>query len=314
MSSTKYAPLGDYSEQMNRETVLFVSCSHTLTYSQTIKYVSDSTRDYYFISRVPAFRQYIGDLAGRSSRTVVVLLYNDISLLVEVLSVLSQGSTGAKIKISRDSYADTTKIEVSEASDVPSHYKSELHSGQADLPLGFDVVLLLDSTEVGNDHLSESNVVLQQILRFVALKHGASFGAISGLQEVFSNPFLINGVLAALLELNLRIYDPEGVHTLEDIRCHQLVPLGWDSWNKIELLGKSIPRTSDRILLDKKLLLELSKTYDDYFESVGIDGAQVASKVLHGILNHYLETSKETELELQMELKTYANMLESLAT
>lgn len=301
---------------MPRQTILVLSALKNLTYSTSIKYISDPTTDIYICSRIPLFRQYVADLLRKGpGRVTVLLIHEQIDVLVELLATLSVESSEFQVEQTTQSYTNEYKKVLNGFHEAAPNFHYTLPPGQADLPLGFEVFILRDTSEVAELHyLSEESVALQQILRFVALKHGAVYAAFSGISSVVNSCSGIRALISSLSEElsseNLHIYDSHGVNVTGDLFLHQLIPLGWDSWSKIEVLAKTIPRSSSRPLISEREIADLNDLYDKYFAGFA-DSAKLA---LHDYLRGILEEPKKTEIGTEKRLLTYQDMVQSIQT
>lgn len=154
-------------------------------------------------------------------------------------------------------------------------FKPDLGPGQADRPLAMGVLFLIDDETMGKDHLSSTSISTQQILRFIALKHSASFAIISGLKSLISDEM---GIITFLKKTTgvgtepVSIYEDEGLKVTEIVHIKTLMPMGWDTWLRIELLAKAGFHTSTqaaKLLTCEQEFTELNLHYDNFLEKEG---------------------------------------------
>lgn len=202
-------------------------------------------------------------------------MYEDINVLVEVIRVLYDARSLANVDLQTQKYTSNYRNEMARVSGTP-HATTTPPQGHNDVALGIQLTIMqpCDSL-VGLDHLLERNVALQQVLRFVAMIHGATYAAVSGfLNIVHDGPKLVlltRDLVANAIDPEMQIYDVAGSNWDQHVVIHQLTPPAWDSWTKIELAAKSIHRSDDddgprgKMLDLSEAFLSLYQCYMDYF-------------------------------------------------
>lgn len=277
------------------EVTLFIGSLQNQILSTSIRYLPSNSHDVYIIGRLPLFLTYIQSLleAHASDTVTVILIYDEINLLLEVLSLLRKTSSEKKLAAHKDRYLTHYKNELARVSGNSAITKTEVKvpQGHGDVPLGYNlsIVQLCDDLDQ-LDHLSESNVALQQLLRFIAMMHGGTYAAISGLEKIAKDglalALLANDVVNNSVDPDMHIYDVGGSSWGHGISIHQLTPPGWDSWSKIELTAKSIPRSSDKRMLDSDdTFFRLHSAYIDYFAQFGQDEKEELATILATFLD-----------------------------
>jgi len=256
---------------------LLIACLNQPVLSTTIKYIS--AHNVYIIGRAPLFLSYIETILHNhaSDSISALLVYDAINVLLDVLKVLHKGSSEGNVNIHMQKYLKDYKNEMARVT-ATSHPDATVPQGHDDVPLGLDICIvqqcdLLDEL----DHLLPQNVALQQTLRFMALIHGATYAAVSGLERLgHDGPQLValtQDLISNAIEPEMRVYDVAGSTWNDDVVIHQLTPPAWDSWNKIELAARTIPKSEDtqhdrgKMLDGNDAFFGLYQSYLDYFAS-----------------------------------------------
>ncbi|ODV77554.1 uncharacterized protein CANTADRAFT_315418 [Suhomyces tanzawaensis NRRL Y-17324] len=229
----------------------------------SIEFFPSSECDVYIITNPKSFLSYIQKLVEPVEDLSIVTIFSGLENLVEALKFLAQfTSNESKYRtIYENNCRHHSKAYRLEESELPL----VMSEGQYDLPLAFNLSIILDSKDL-DDHLAAKSVVLQQYLRLIALKHGGLLLSLQDLSEVLKTP-------QKLFQFNPQakpIYDSSQTVEQDGIDVVLNIPSGWDSWTKIILLAKSaIFQDNPSLMLDEKSLREANKTYDDYFEADG---------------------------------------------
>lgn len=272
------------------KTVVVLACLRGCPYKDGIKYLSDNEQQVYFLSSWPLVCQYFPQLieslepesSAKQNTLSIILIYEDFSVLLDALQMLYKIGTRRRREF-QDSYLTHVKQTVALSTHVdPDTLQLSLPVGHCDVPIGFDVRILLDANNI--DHVSPQSVAVQQILRFFALKHGSYFGAVSNLEQCV---LLLPSILSLLdymalpqLESSLYIYNATGVDIFSGFLLHQILPLGWDSWNRISLLGTSIPSShSLRLLESDDHFFELDQIYNKFMNGKSQDKTEIMSQI-----------------------------------
>lgn len=260
----------------------------------SIKYMKNEDHDIYVLSNYQVYIKYVESLLKETETRDIHLLpvFNTFSELLNLLGILDkQGNPDHKNTYRNqfiDGYMHYLKSSI-ELDDNEDAFEVKLSQGQADRPLSYNVTLLLDTESFAQDHLSTSSISVQQILRFIGLKHSTSLIAVSGILTLIKNDEAIRNLLQivdhgkildnirreqSLEQLQrpepISIYDEAGIFSSEGVFINLLIPRGWDSWNKIELVAKSIIHDAShilktRLLISKDDFLQLDQLYNEYF-------------------------------------------------
>ncbi|KAM9929930.1 hypothetical protein OXX59_000876 [Metschnikowia pulcherrima] len=264
-----------------REYTVIIICSAQTAYDTSIRYVSEGSHDIYVISRVYSFFTYLEKLVEQMTnvpKARLILVNHNMNVLVDVLRLITRKSPTELTKLQRDKYIMSYKENMLKSSGTASDLGSDFHvtlpSGHADVTSGFDLAIIQDCAEIDDiNHISEKNVFTQQALRFMALKHGARFAAVSGFQDLIQNAVTMISLTNRLFQnshgTTLVVYKAEGIPFTEIASIHQYIPVGWDSWSKVILVAKSIPQFSKykKLLTMDVHLEELNDAYDEYFRA-----------------------------------------------
>lgn len=274
--------------------IIVLSCLENEIRDTTIKFASNANEEIYIVARIPLFKSYVRTLLGASAQATIVLVYEEMEILLELLLMIQEVQR-AKVGVAsgRNQYADQDKRKP---------------SATAEFPLGFNVIILRSEKNDKPNHLTEPEMALQQTLRFISLKHGATYAAIS--EEDHKNPddfgLLINNLLDLRDSSQLYVYDRAGLDFTPGTTLHQLIPHNWDSWKKIALLSKSIPReTSGKMLESDDDFSAFNDAYEAYFSQ-----AESSSDDLMCILGDYgLVSAHGSKAETLDPLLSYSDMI-----
>lgn len=262
--------------------------------SLSIKYLYTKSHDIYIISNIELFENYLEkELQKEEYRSITIItMVNDIGALIQAMSFLNafddiESRQRNKDKFSEDyvyylkgiqSENDTNGINLSEQA-------LALPPGQCDQPLPFELVIVLDSDNFNDDHLSPKSVYLQQQFRFTALKHGGSFVCMPNTYQLLADEkmilqFLLQiGIQYTTGTMQIQSNRPEPVAIYKESlgrdnanQIRLLTPKGWDSWNKIQILATSVIHDKEAanyyILANESDFNALNLVFDSYFDSI----------------------------------------------
>ncbi|PVH16441.1 uncharacterized protein CXQ87_004732 [Candidozyma duobushaemuli] len=254
--------------------VLVIHC--TSQPGEAIRYNYTDDTDFYIIYNFDLLSRYIRKLLGDYKNTIVVLIYKQLPALLEASKLLYECSEAERAKQRLEDYKMHYKRHLAQATAnrtngvVNTDFEVRLPQGQADRIFGFETIYVFDATEV-QDHLSEANTGVQQLLRYLALKHGAYYGALSGKLEEFEDPstcqLLVSSLKGGLKEGEQHIFSPNGEQVSDNIDLHQQLALGWDSWTKVQMIARSIAKREGWDLIDEEVKMdEFEDLYEAYIE------------------------------------------------
>lgn len=254
--------------------VLILHC--TLQPGKAIKYSFAGNTDYYIIYNFDLLLGYVGKLLGRYEHISVVLIYKQLAATLDAVKLLYNSSDSEKATEALGRYKQQYKKELALATAntkngaLNTDFEVKLPQGHADRAIGYELFVVFDVSHV-EDHLLEENTGIQQLLRYIALKHGAYYGALSGKLEELENPdtcqILLLSLRGDLKEAERHIFASKGENVTDNIELHQRLALGWDLWNKIQIIAKLIVRREDWSLLDLEVKMEeLDDIYEEFLK------------------------------------------------
>lgn len=273
--------------------IIVLSCLENEISDTTIKFASNAKEEVYIVARIPLFKSYVRTLLSTSAQATVVLVYEKMDILLELLLTMRE--------VSADKSAGSAK------------HPTETSSTTVKLPLAFNVLLLRSHTKDNPGTLVESEMALQQILRFVSMNHGATYAAIS--EQDARNPddygLLVNRLMELRESSQMYAYDLAGMDFYPGATLHQLVPPHWDSWKKIALLSKSVPRNrADNMLASEEDFGSLDRAYGAYFSA-----AEDRGNELWALLGRYgLVSARNAVPDTHDPLLTYSDLIARLET
>lgn len=251
--------------------------------------------DIYLISNLNIFKDYVQKviLKNIQGKITVFVVFNSLESFVPILAFLSSFNDIEARQQQKQKYCDDyvyylKQLQMVNGDGASDVYESDLHlySGQCDQPLPFELVVILDSQSLKGDHLSPRSISIQQLLRLLTLKHGGLFACISNTPQIMSKS---DSVLDVLLQIGYQpnssnnnehttrpkpipIYQQSQVSANSDIKVHLLIPKGWDSWNKIQILAtSSIADTEDPSYYTLSNEIDSNKLnlmYNTYLETI----------------------------------------------
>lgn len=244
-----------------RDVYIIIGCLNGPLFSSSVRFFASAANDVYLIARIPLFYEYLESIleAHVNDSVYVALLHKDTNVMLEVLSLLRRNYL--------DKFPDQNSVKLSTTSSTRSDT----------VPLGYKLAIVQMCDGLGPlDHLAEQNVVLQQILRFVAVSHNGVYAAVSDLGLIASDgsrlALFVAEIVSGLQQEELQIYDATGSKWDGNFKVHQLTLAGWDSWRRIEVAAKAIPRTPGSVLLDSpEAFTALNEAYVGYFKDLDSD-------------------------------------------
>ncbi|KAF3991304.1 hypothetical protein FT663_02805 [Candidozyma haemuli var. vulneris] len=263
---------------------------------RAINYSYNKDTDVYVVYNFSLLHQHVGKLLKdyQNGEISVVLLYKQLPALLEATKLLYQESNEEKKQKVYNDYKSSYKRQLAIVTGntgaggaLNTDFDVKLPQGHSDKTLGFETFFIFDTTGFEpSDHLSESNTGKQQLLRFLALKHGGYYGAISGKLEELEDPetcqlFLLSLKGGLSKEEEQHIFTAKGDPITDNINSHQRIALGWDSWSKIQMVARSISRRDDWGLLDEEVkLAELDDLYEAFLRKEGQDFLGKAKEIV----------------------------------
>lgn len=259
--------------------LLVLICLNHIYDSTSIRYMSTETHDIHVFSHISLFLPYVQLLLkarNLDSTVTVVLIHKDLTVTLENLKLLSSigPSENPEVTITRSSTDHTSSGgSKSPIGDNNTPSKTPIMKEIGDGRLDFALFLINDcSSETKTSILSPKSVLLQQLLRFFAIKHEAAFASVSGLESVLRDPESLVEFLSGIFEGSEQpvldfasLMDSTEPGTLA---VHQQIPPSWDSYSKILLVAKSLPHLPlGSCLREDGQLDELNDLYNHWLSS-----------------------------------------------
>lgn len=261
-----------------RELILFLVGDSTKSRGTSANYYTTDEHEIYVICNYVVYIKFIELLITKdaTAKVTVVVAYANLEELLELTRVLYQLGSDEKKQLHQKQWYQkhSQYLRPEEDYEQDSEIAFEVSPGQADKPLAVQTVFLIDDEIMERDHLTPQSIAIQQILRFVALKHAASFVIITGLSSLISNEIAITSfvqkVYGSKLVEPISVYEDEGLKVTESIYVNTLIPLGWETWARIELLAKSgfhSGTESAKLLSSEDSFAQLNQLYNAYLGS-----------------------------------------------
>lgn len=259
----------------------------------SINYLYTNDYDIYIISNLNIFDKYLRrELSQNTHRKVTVITVlgdtEDVIHAIEFLNSFdnSEGRLQEKNQFAEEYAYYLKKIQYGEDTNGYGLEDGELKfpPGCCDMPLSFELIVVLDNTELKNDHLSPRSVFLQQLFRFISLKHGGTFVCTSNTQALITSEKVLLHFLLQIghqhttktprIQLNkpeaIAIYESDHSVNGEYLHICLLSPKGWDSWSKIQILATPIVHEKDKskynILSNENEFNKLNRVYNAYLD------------------------------------------------
>lgn len=286
-----------------KQVTLVIGCLEHTVFTP-IQYQSFNSSEIYIFGRAALLLSYIESILRKhaADHVTVLLIHGDTASLIDTLSVLRTVSESLNLDHARESYMAhyEKQMAIVSGSNYTKKTLLKLPKGHNDVPLAFRLAIVQQCDDFERlDHLSERNVSIQQILRFLALTHGGIYAAVSGLTSIARDSQKLSSFASDLvnnsIDPEMLIYSVNGAKWAAGVEIHQSTPPGWDSWSKIELSAKTITRDSGREMLDSEESLNV--LYNAYTNYCAHNGAEEKNQ-LWGILRKYVEfAEKKAETE-----------------
>lgn len=229
-----------------RRTVLVVAEN-----GKEVNFLYSSDIEVIVVSNIIRVGDYVRDLLKRDSSApvTVISITSDIESLVthcklikKFLSHVHDGMLTSNYAKRQSLYATSTK------NDLRSMDPKELATskGVCDYMLGVELVVVLDAQTIHDDFLSHNSVIMQQLARFIALKHGATYTCVSDSEGILMDcdsvlSFLEKTGVAGFSSNSLPEaspnYEQVDAYPLQTYRINSMIPSGWDTWQRIRLLA-----------------------------------------------------------------------------
>lgn len=274
-----------------KDTIIILHRYATLS----INYLYTNSYDIYVISNLNIFEKHLRRQLSQNihGKVTVITVLSDIEAFIRTMAFLNSFDNDEGRLQNKNQFAKEYAYYLKEMQyeDDTSGYEldeTELNfpPGHCDVPLPFELVVVLDNVDLKNDHLSPRSVFLQQLLRFVSLKHGGTFVCTSNTQALMTNEKIISSFLLQIGHHDITqtqrtqqsrpepvaIYETDQNGNNGNLQVRLLSPKGWDSWNKIQILATSAIHEKDNvkyhILSNENEFNKLNLMYNAYIDSI----------------------------------------------
>lgn len=259
--------------------IIFLLVGNSTTLNGTsANYYTTNDHEIYVIYNFVVYTKFIESVIAKDNNknVTVIAVYTNLQDLFRLTKILHRIGSD-ELKQTHQSQWIKRHHQFMSPQDYDSNatFNPELGPGHADKPLAMEVIFLFDDKTMGKDHLSPTSISTQQILRFIALKHSASFVIISGLKSLASDEMAIIALLQKTTGAGIEpmsIYEDEGLKVTEIVHIKTLIPMGWDTWTRIELLAKAGFHTSTqaaKLLACEQDFTDLNQHYDTFLQTGG---------------------------------------------
>lgn len=265
------------------------------------------------VSNIIRVGDYVRDLLKRESSTpvTVISITSDIEALVrqckligKYLSRVHDGVLTSNYAKRQSSYTSSTK------NDLLGMDPSVLVTSKSvcNYILGVELVVVLDAQTIHHDFLSHNSVIMQQLARFISIKHAATYTCVSNSKGIFMDcdsvvSFLEKTGVAGFSSNSLPEaspnYEQVDADPLQTYRINSMIPSGWDTWQRIRLLALVANNEDSDV--------ELIRTDDDFFkvddwynkflEAPVSQDSNTPEQLSLPLQNH--STDKQTEVSLE---------------
>ncbi|CCE86594.1 Piso0_005091 [Millerozyma farinosa CBS 7064] len=250
-----------------RRTVLVIADS-----DKEVDFLYSSDVEVIVVSSITRVGDYIRDLLKRESSApvTVISITSDIEALVRQCKLIGKysphvhdGMLTSNYAKRQSSYTTSTK---NDSSSVDQN-ESLTSKGVSNYMLGVELVVVLDAQTIHSDFLSHNSVMMQQVARFISLKHCATYTCVSNSEGIFMD---CNSVLSFLEKTGVAgfstnslpeaspNYEQVDVDPLQTYRINSMIPSGWDTRQRIMLLA-SVADNEDSDV-------DLIRTDDDFLK------------------------------------------------
>lgn len=257
---------------------VIILCLEETKCSTVVRYLFEGLSETYIFSRIPDFATSIEALIQQERKSNRFILVNyDPVLTLQILRLIYKYTDEESRQRAQESFISSLAQQLGpEVSETLLQNASSLikpSKGQAEFSIASLAILqdYTDATE--NWAFEEGGVFNQQLLRYLALKHGGVYAAVSGLGSVLNDfsacDLLANKLWADEPVTSSVIFNSQGTRVSQDLILHQYVPMGWDAWSKIMLSASSLVHDVQRnTSLDSQAKLDqLDGLYNNYMRT-----------------------------------------------
>lgn len=236
----------------------------------SVRYKSTESNDIYCFGRPSLFLPYIRLLSEkhRPETTTIVIVNGKLEITLDILKGISE------IIVSDQSHHEMTVPGLSSSATTAQNY-------QISRPKPYGLIIINDcSFETNQSVLSPKSICLQQVLRLIALNHGAAFASMSNILKLNEGIEFLETLNTIACGLPQPVLDfVKG--TPKSPQIHQQIPTDWDSYSKILLIAKAAPHIEPKSCLHEESdLKKLRSLYCSWLDCTDNDS-------LHSFLRFY---------------------------
>lgn len=275
-------------EDLHKELAITIFCLQRPYKGNLIRYVSTESHDIYYIANPSLFLLYISRLLQRhtsnSQQVTVVLVNIDLTVTLKMFNFISNSLDHSKSSenVQTSENMDKMKSEVQMLGELSKSRDTFLKISGVRLHVINDC-----SFENQKSIFSAKMVALQQILRFLCLRHGASFSASSNLEHILNDPSSALNLFALLGDETAQPVFDFIDDKNDSVSVHQKIPLGWDTVHKILLVAKSAPHLSPGTCFREEVELEeFENALLELYTSFPENGQLIAKLSSYNLIEH----------------------------
>lgn len=245
-------------EDLNKDLEILIFCLTRSYENISIRYTSTHSHDIYYVANPKLFLRYISELLRRHAATshiTVVIINIDLTVTLEMLDFVS-----AMLKERRE-FSEAGEIASTPLANYQEPRDSPRLGDNSSSKYEFRLHIVNDcSFESKKSIFSAKQVALQQLLRFLSIRHEATFVASSKLKYIIKDSSATLKFLALLKDETAQPVFDFFRDESDSVSIHQKIPLGWDTIHKILLVAKSAPHLSAESCFQEEKDLESLET------------------------------------------------------
>lgn len=264
----------------------------------SVHYLTNDSISLYIIRHGKVYYQFIKSLVAKHKKVIFIIQYNHNS------------------STTTETAGNNSNIE-----DVLDYFQflyQEINSSQQCQFTNFSTIIMYDTIQYEKHQLTPQFIYIQQLLRYISLKHGMKIVSLRKVAEALT----IENI-EQLLNLDttspVPIFDLKGIEVFLEtddvdrtdrnghdashnkLQINLYIPYTWDSWNKIVVQGKSIvlPNTDEIIIRDESRLEQLDSNYQKLLSSEA--NSDVSSRIVDLLLpQDYLQARNKNKPKIEL--------------
>lgn len=254
-----------------RDTVVIITSDSRLA----IEYCPTEAADVYRFSQFRAFAPYISNVLTRQNGDAkVVIVLESILSLLDILHGLVAITTKKEIYDAK--FLEAYRYYINQINPTANTATMIPTRGENDRPVSFDLVIIIDLASLGSTHMSRESIMIQQVVRFIALKHGGLIIITPHLDRILAHPDRIG---SSSLDPQPHFVQPKQVSSLKAFIC-AYIPLGWDLWSRISILSKAGAHL--KLWDSPEMISKVNDAYNEYLYSDKADPSAIMGMISLG--------------------------------